>query len=636
MCGIVGLIGNWAPELLGQLNQSLYHRGPDDGGEFCDRDAGVLLAMRRLSILDLEGGHQPMSNHDGSLWIVFNGEIYNTPELRARLEAKGYPFKTSHSDTECLLYLYAERGEAMLSELNGMFAFVIYDRERQRVFGARDRFGIKPLYYVQTGAGLALASELKTLLQVPGVQRQLNFQSFYHYLSLRYVPGDESIFSGVYRLPPAHRFIYDLPSKTIDIQRYWQPDFSQSEQHSVDEWSEIIRHELKLAVKRWMLSDVPVGCSVSGGIDSTAIVGLLAEAGYSLSTYSLGFQDNAESAWNELPLARQVADRWGTQHHELVLSPDDLLKDLVRMVWMLDEPYGGGLPSWYIFQFMSRDVKVGLTGTGGDELFGNYGKWCNYENSQTIAQKPLAQKLPYYLKQTTARLPEPLLGADRKRRWHEQYGSNFEMDAYPLYFRDTTKRRFLARTDGVVDTVDWLQALYHSVDAGSVRNGFASVDLQTQLPEEFLLMTDRFSMAHSLEARVPFLDSVFVERMLQIPAPIRTRPDNLKYLLKRAVAPVLPADLQTAPKRGFVIPDTLWLRGKLRPLVEKLLSPTRLARQGLFLPQVYPRFVQPHLDGKVDYTGQVWTLLMFQLWHVVFIEQESVEQPTFTWGDLLQ
>ncbi|MGK7873246.1 MAG: asparagine synthase (glutamine-hydrolyzing) [Xenococcaceae cyanobacterium] len=641
MCGIVGLAGNWPPESLTRLNQSLYHRGPDDGGEYRDAQTGVALAMRRLSIIDLVGGHQPMSNEDGSVWIVFNGEIYNAPELRPELVTKGYRFQTSHSDTECLLHLYEEKGEGMLAQLNGMFAFVIYDRNRQRLFGARDRFGIKPLYYTQQSGRFALASELKTLLLLPSVKRNPNLQSLYHYLSLRYVPGPGSIFDGIQRLPPAHYFTYDLEQLSLTITRYWQPDPTRTEQHTVEEWSEIICDELRAAVRRWVLSDVPVGCSLSGGIDSTAIVGLLSEmGGTQIRTYSLGFQGSDEAEWDELHLARQVAKRWGTDHHELYLSPDELLEDLIQMVWYLDEPYGGGLPSWYVFQFMSQDVKVGLTGTGGDELFGGYGKWRRYEQSlPNYRPTGLKHKVRYDLKQLAAKLPEYLIGTKRKQYLVEQFRTfpfTRPLDSYLLYLDDVTKREevLAVAADDIVDTVDWLQHLYEASGAREMRNGVAYVDMQTQLPEEFLLMTDRFSMAHSLEARVPFLDHIFVERVLSIPPEVRTHPDDLKYLLKKAVGHVLPEKLLKARKRGFLIPDTLWLRGKLRPLVERLLAPERIAQQGLLRPEVYTCFVGPHLDGLADFTAQVWTLLMFQLWHIVFIEQSAVEPPTFSWRNL--
>lgn len=641
MCGIVGVVGNWPPELLTRLNQTLHHRGPDDAGEYRDADTGVALAMRRLSILDLEGGHQPMCNEDGSVWIVFNGEIYNSPELRAELVMRGHRFQTFRSDTECLLHLYEEKREEMLADLNGMFAFVIYDRHQRLLFGARDRFGIKPFYYTQLPGRFALASELKTLLMLPSVGRDLNVRSLYHYLSLRYVPGAESIFCDIWRLPPAHYFTYNLDRQSLVVARYWRPDPTRIEQHPEEEWIEIIRDELRAAVRRWVLSDVPVGCSLSGGIDSTAIVGLLGETGYpKIRTYSLGFQESGEAEWDELSMARQVAEKWGADHQELYLTPEELLEDLIAMVWHLDEPYGGGLPSWYVFQFMSQDVKVGLAGIGGDELFGGYGKWRPYEESRApyrLGLLGLGYRALSSVKGLAAKLPEQAIGIERKWRLRKQ-AQDFArpFDSYMLYLDDLTKRECVVAfaLDGVIDTAAWLQQLFEESGAPEMRNGIAYVDLQTQLPEEFLLMTDRFSMAHSLEVRVPFLDHIFVERVLSIPPEVRTRPDDLKYLLKKAVAHVLPPELLGARKRGFVIPDRLWLRGRLRPLVERLLAPDRLTRQGLLRPDVYHLFVRPHLDGRADFTGQVWTLLMFQLWHVVFIEERATEQPVFSWRDL--
>jgi asparagine synthase (glutamine-hydrolysing) len=636
MCGIVGLLGPWPEDLLSSLNRTLRHRGPDDSGEFRDRPGEVALAMNRLSILDLERGQQPMSSPDGALVIVHNGEIYNSPELRARLEARGYRFQSSNSDTECLLHLYAEKGEAMLADLNGMFAFILYDRPRRRIFAARDRFGIKPLYYSRPAGRLALASELKTLLGLPTARRELDRESLYHYLSLRYVPGPRSIFQDIWKLPAAHYLVYDLAEGSLQVSRYWRADPNRRESHRVEEWAEIIRAELKAAVRRWVLSDVPVACSLSGGLDSTALVGLLAESGYPrIRTYSLGFRSAAERAWDELDRARRLAERWGTDHHELSLGAEELLHDLVRMVWHLDEPYGGGLPSWYVFRFMSRDVKVGLTGTGGDELFGNYGKWKRYEESLPGHRPTVARRA----RRLAGRLPARLLGRARKLRWSQPAEAFARpMDAYSLYLDDAVKRgRVVAfASNGIPHTSDWLQRLYDETGAEDARSGFSCVDLETQLPEEFLLMTDRFSMAHSLEARVPFLDPVFVERVLGIPPEIRTRAQDLKYLLKKAVGHLLPPELLRAPKRGFVIPDTLWLRGKLRPLVERLLAPERLERQGLLRSEVYSLFVQPHLEGRADFTGQVWTLLMFQLWHVVFVERRSIETPTFSWADLAQ
>jgi len=638
MCGIAGLTGPDSAQRVGPMMAAQTHRGPDDEGMFVDERAGLALGMRRLSILDLEGGHQPMSNEDDSVWVVFNGEIYNSPELRVRLAERGHRFRTPRSDTECLLHLYEDKQEAMLDDLNGMFAFVIYDRDRRRLFGARDRFGIKPLYYAQAGGHFAFASELKALLTLPAISRELDLQSLYHYLSLRYVPGPGSIFCGISKLSAAHYFTYDLERQSLKMVRYWRPDPTRTERHTEGEWCEIIRDGLRAAVRRWVLSDVPVGCSLSGGIDSTSIVGLLAETGYPrIRTYSLGFRGQDEAGWDELHLARQVAQRWETEHHELYVTPDDLLQDLIPMVWHLDEPYGGGLPSWYVFQFMSQDVKVGLTGTGGDELFGGYGKWQRYEESLRAWPSDPAGKLTACAKRVAARLPGGVIGHSRKQALSERFRTFARpFDSYPLYFEDAIKRECLVAFDhrGIPNTADWLQGLYDESSGNGMRDGVACVDMQTQLPEEFLLMTDRFSMAHSLEARVPFLDHVFAERVLSIPSDVRTQRGDLKYLFKKAVAHLLPDELLRAPKKGFVVPDTLWLRQRLRPVVERLLAPERLARQGVLRPEVYSRFVRPHLEGRADLTGQVWTLLMFEIWHLVFVERSAVERPTFSLHDL--
>jgi len=654
MCGILGFTGSDQEEqLLLKMTSLLAHRGPDDFGTFMDRDAGVALAMRRLSIIDLHSGHQPMSNEDETIWIVFNGEIYNSPELRSWLEARGHRFATRNSDTEVLIHLYEEKGREMLHELNGMFAFVIYDQRRRELFAARDRMGIKPLYYWQGVGQFAFSSELKSLLVLPFIERQVDQQSLFHYMTLLYVPGDASIIKGVRRLSPGCSFIYDLERQQLELQQYWQPRFDKTETRSEGDWAEILRRELRAAVKRWTLSDVPIACSLSGGIDSSAIVGLLAELEYpAIKTYSLGFAGIDEQEWSELDRARQVAEMWGTEHHEIILEPSDLLNDLVSMVWHLDEPYGGGLPSWYVFREMGRDVKVGLTGTGGDELFGNYGKFKAYESDELLRagfalrkwNRPIANILASIVN-PIARVtswkngPNQRAGLGRrfsnlhdvlKQPFGSYYYANF------LYLSDDRKRADVLQVQNsdLQNTASYLQGLYDCIRAPDPRNGLAAVDFRTQLAEEFLFMTDRFSMAHSLEARVPLLDHVLVETVFRIPSDVRTKKGDLKYLFKRAVADLLPQELLTAPKKGFVIPVELWLRNELAPLTERLLDPARLRRQGFFQPEFYERFVRPHLSGQAVFTWQVWAALMFQLWHVVFIEQGQHESPAYKWEDI--
>jgi asparagine synthase (glutamine-hydrolysing) len=645
MCGIVGIAGAQGPQWLTAMNAALRHRGPDDQGEYRDEEAQAALAMHRLSILDLAGGRQPMQNEEGSLWIVHNGEIYNSPDLRRGLEARGHRFATTNADTEVLLRLYEEKQEKMLGDLNGMFAFVIYDRARGVLFGARDRIGIKPLYYARRPPLFAFGSELKCFLRLPWVSRDIDLESLYHYMSLRFIPGTASILQGIHRVPPGHWFRYSVRTHDLEIRPYWRPRFSPQKELNQAEWRAVIRKKLREAVRRWILSDVPVGVSLSGGLDSSTIVGLLGELGVSpIRTYTLGFTGPEEEDWNELPLARRVAERWGTEHHEMILEPDGLLRDLLRMVWYLDEPYGGGLPSWYVFRFMREHVKVALTGTGGDELFGDYGRFARFE---TVTGNGLSGMSPWWasawqpIGALLNRVPDAWLDPRRKQEWihlPDVRREPFRWTYFNRYFYlpDVTKRAslFVANTKAIPDTSDVLHEYHKASGAAGPRDAIGYVGFATQLPEEFLLMTDRFSMAHGLEARVPFLDHEFVELVHQIPAGIRTRPENLKYLLKAAVGDLLPPDLLNACKRGFVIPTAQWLRGKLRPLAERLLGSDRLRSQGIFRPEFFPRYVVPHLEGRVDHHAEIWTALMFQLWHLIFIEEGLKDAPTSSWQDL--
>jgi asparagine synthase (glutamine-hydrolysing) len=577
MCGIAGVVGSWDDALLEKLGAAQRHRGPDGGGAVTDGD--VALVARRLAILDLERGEQPMTSPSGRCTIVFNGEIYNAPELRARLERAGRRFATDHSDTEVVLALYEERGSDFLHELNGMFALAILDRERRELLLARDRLGIKPLYYSERP--FAFASELKALLHVPGIERELDRESLFHYLSLRFVPGERSIFAGVRRLPPGHLLRYDLETRSVQVARWWRLRFGRDGDPAA------LPDALRDAVVRWTLADVPVAVSLSGGLDSSAVAALLAESGHGrVRTYSLGFAGEDD----ELPLARALAERWGTEHHEAVVDADELLDDLLGMVWALDEPYGGGLPSWYVYRFMADEVKVGLTGTGGDELFGNYRRFVPFER---------------------ARLRR-LRGAD-VRRYH------FEPS---YYFTDDEKRAL--GIDGP-DTSALLQRVFGESGSDNARDSVLYLDATTQLPDEFLHVTDRFSMAWSLEARTPFLDHELVELVASIPPELRTGPDDPKRLLREAVADLLtPAHLE-APKRGFVFPLARWLRGPLRPLAERLLGAEHLRAQGIFRPDA--EFLQ--LDAE-----RLWPVLMFQLWHLLYVEEALSEPPTFTWRDL--
>jgi len=607
MCGIVGIIGAQEEEWIERMSDAIRHRGPDDSGVL--HDGNTTLAMRRLAIIDLTDGQQPMTTTDGRYSIVFNGEIFNASTLRFELEAAGVQFITDHSDTEVLLHMLVSQGRAALPRLNGMFAFAFWDHQKRTLLCARDRFGIKPFYFASKGRRFAFASELKCLLVLPWVDQDVDKRSLFHYMSLMYVPGRDTAVAGISRLQGGGWLNVTAINGVVDQGQWWVPQVGRSPPMPRAEALIQIRSALEDSIARWSTSDVPIACSLSGGLDSSAIVGLLASKGHHLRTYSVGFAGVGESAWNELPLARLVAKQWGTQHEEIVLNPESMLDDLLEMVWHLDEPYGGGLPSWSVFKEMASSAKVAMTGTGGDELFGNYGKWREIEGG-------------------CLRNLFGFKGSDFnqfQRHFFERY----------YYLSDKNKREFVfANSPKEFDTAEWLyQEFYSDHSPVTVRDKCAATDLATQLPEEFLMMTDRFSMAHSIEARTPFLDHSFAELVLSLPSDLRTKRGDLKGLLREAVADILPAQLLNAPKRGFVIPLTLWLRNKLRPMVELLLDPRRLAAQGLFRPEFNARYVQPHLAGTADNTNVVWAALMFQLWHIVFIEGKGV-RPSFNLKDL--
>lgn len=608
MCGIVGYTGANDPGLLKAMNFSQVYRGPDDEGYFADEANRINLAMRRLSIVDLEDGHQPMSNNDDSLWIVFNGEIFNTFDLRKELEKEGYSFRTNHSDTETLIYMYQHYGTGMLKYLNGMFAFVIYDKKNRKLFGARDHFGIKPLYYSLVREKFSFASELKSLLKLPWIGREINAQSVYHYFTFQAVPAPATIFEKVQKLPAGHYLEYYFEKNELKTDSYWKPRLSNMDVSELVEKNlpSVIREKFLQAVSRWSLSDVPIGCSLSGGVDSSAIVAAMAQTGNTpVRTYTVGYTDAPDI--DETKYAALVARKWNTEHHEIMVRPDDLLKELDRMTFHLDEPYAGGLPSWFVYKTMSKDVKVAMTGSGGDELFGNYGKWKFYENFRSHLYR-----IRRYI-------------ADGGRLSHLLRYPNGSHH-YP-YYNDGFKQRQLFNNEFIKNITPSAALLQLYWNGSSKRDAVAKVDLRLQLPEEFLLMTDRFSMAFSVEARTPFLDVEFAEFIYSIPSSIRTEIGSLKYLFINAIKDWLPPELLSAPKKGFVLPLDKWLRNELKDEVEALLDKKFLEHQGIFNPGIRKTIVEPFYKNLAhkNQDWRLWELLMFQKWYITFIS-EAVTQ----------
>lgn len=610
MCGIVGTAGKHSYKELRKMNDTQIHRGPDDSGEYIyqDTDYTLQLAMRRLAILDIHGGCQPMISEDGNFALVFNGEIFNSIQLREELNKKAkIEFKTTHSDTEVLLYSLITWGVDCLSKLNGMFSFAFWNRSRKELICAVDRFGIKPLYFEEQGNRLLFASEIKSLLLTKHEGFSLDTNSIFDFLSLRYVMSDNSIVDGIKRLLPGHLLKW-RPHATLSVEPWFKYSIGNCERFRTKGIQDEVLSRFKSAVEKWSISDVPIGCALSGGLDSSAIVGALCSAGKDVSTFSLGFADLQNNKIHELNLALKTAQNWGVEHHEILVNAQDLINDLLLMVWHLDEPYAGGLPSWWVFKEMHKEVKVAMTGVGGDELFGNYGKWWGFESKFSLRPR---------------KRPTSLV------EFEESYFDR------RLYFSDASKRRFLYNQQNYkFSTSEKMHNLMqHDSVGNSVRDRMTYLDLRTQLPFEFLLMTDRFSMAHSVEARTPFLDNEFSNFVLGINGRIRTRRRDLKYLLRESVSELLIPEVAAGGKKGFDLPIIEWINGPLRTHIRFFLSPKRISDQGIFKPCEVLDLIESHFQGRKNNSKQLWILFMFQLWYFVYIENKG-QRPTFTLRDI--
>jgi asparagine synthase (glutamine-hydrolysing) len=616
MCGICGLIcldgvSQADPVALAAMNGTLVHRGPDSDGIVVDGPAG--LAARRLSIIDLEGGDQPIANEDRSVHVVQNGEIYNYRQLRAELERRGHAFST-HGDTEVLVHLYEEKGTAFVEELRGMFAVALWDSRRRRLLLARDRFGIKPLYYRVAGGMLSFGSELKALMRQPGFSRDVDLDALEAFLAFNSIPAPLTIFTESRKLPAGHLLIAE--GGEVESRRYARPRPVQAPEVRDDSGKDLeaeLRHRLRDSVRAHLVSDVPVGVLLSGGIDSSALTALAAEeSSERVNTFSIGFE---ESSFDELEQARLVADRYGTDHHELVLRPD-AVELLPRLVEAFDEPFAdsSALPTYLVSQLAAGSVKVALSGEGGDELFGGYYTYVADVLAPRLgplapALAPIVRRLPsssakasfdYKAKRFVngARLP-PL---ERHHAWKEI----FSEDARAELLAGGGHRRS--------DPLDVYRERYRETDGAEPLARLQDVDLGIYLVDDLLVKTDRASMAHSLEARVPFCDQAVADLALALPRRHRVRGFAKKRLLRRAVAPLLPRSIIQGRKQGFSIPVAAWLRGELEPFAREVLSTETVARQGYFRPEAVTRLIDDHGARREDLSRQIWGLLAFTLW----------------------
>ena len=593
MCGIVGTVKYCDKEILHKMNEIQVHRGPDSEGVFWSEELIVGLAMRRLSIVDLENGTQPMYNENKRCALVFNGEIFNADILRKELLKKGHTFVTTSSDTEVLVHLYEEYGTDMLNYLNGMFAFAICDLDKKQVFVARDQMGIKPLHYIFDGSRLAFASEMKSLTGAGLSQEKIDQNALWQYLSFQCVPAPMTIYEDIRILPAAHYMLFDVEKAELKIEKYWDCIENRKKyEGSEEELSHFVRKQVEEAIERWTMSDVPLACSLSGGLDSTIIAAIVSQK-HELHTYSLGFEN--ENEFDERHLAKLVAQKCGTKHTEIILTPDELLKDIDKMIRSMDTPYGGGVPSWFVFREIAGNEKVAFNGTGGDELFGNYSKWLRYEH-------PLER-----YRQTRHFLHT---GENKAQFILHPNGS-----IYHKYMTEGMKNRVVNKVDhGIINTNAWLEKNWRECPSRSWRDRIPYVDFKIQLPEEFLMMLDRFSMCFSIEARVPFLDRELVENILGIPTHLRTQKYNAKYLLKESLGDILPETLLQRPKRGFVLPYKEWLKNDLKEMVIDYCTGNTIRQQNLFSPEIEYNLIAPFYRGNDELTPLVWEVLMFQRW----------------------
>jgi asparagine synthase (glutamine-hydrolysing) len=613
MCGICGFTGEGDRELLSRMTGRLSHRGPDDEGYYADGWAS--LGMRRLSIIDPETGGQPICNENRSVWTVFNGEIYNFPELRKKLESLGHALVTDHSDTEVIVHLYEEYGKDFPRHLNGMFAIALLDREARKLLLVRDRMGVKPLFYAEAGGGIVFASEIKALLTHPAVGKEPDLEAIYHYFSLKNVPAPLTAFAGIRSLLPGE--MLEVTGGDVRRSRWWTLRFEERE-----ETEEEIQHQLRSllddATRIRMISDVPFGAYLSGGVDSSTVVAFMTRhAGGPVKTFCLGYEDELEHKEADLRHARRVARAFGTEHHEYVMSSGELMEDIDEVVGAFDQPFSGVISTFFLSKLIARHVKVALSGDGADELFGSY-------LSHRIAA-PMRRLAGAGEKGGAGLLTETerkLLGsrdADLvEELFRQSKGEEASWRCLLHVFGDGAKESLLS--DGFraslngVSTCRLVEEHFRSLTAEDPLNRILEMEWNTQLPDQVLAFVDFLSMAHSVEVRSPFLDYRVVELAARVPGRLKIRDGNVKDVLKRAVAPVLPEGIVERPKEGFVMPIFHWMMESLSGFCTSVLAEERLRAHGLLRPEAVAEVLKGHRARKPGYAGRVWNLVMFQLW----------------------
>jgi len=632
MCGIAGFVEastvatpfglESSAALVRRMCDVIRHRGPDDEGTWVDE--GVALGMRRLSIIDLSTGHQPIHNEDRSVWIVFNGEIYNFRELRTELELAGHRFYTA-TDTEVIVHAYEQCGQGAIGRLRGMFGLAIWDARSRALLVARDRIGIKPMYYAQVSGRLYFGSELKSLLEAPDLPRDLDANALDHYLSFLYTPRDGSIFKSVRKLPPGHLLTWT--DGRMAVEQYWQLPVDETFRGSEEDAVQHLRGVLGDAVRSHLMSDVPLGAFLSGGIDSSLVVGLMSEFSSSrVKTFSIGFD---EPAFDELEHARRVAVHFGTDHHEFVVKPDGV-SILDKLVSHFDEPFAdsSAIPTWYVSEMARRHVTVVLSGDGGDELFGGYERYLPHPRVVAF-DRYSPRALLRVAGIAAARLPHGTRGKNFLRHVGRDDRGRY-LDAIRFFGADEKPALLTVDVQRAIDTLDPETLLARRFERFSQLpwpSQMMRFDAETYLPEDVLTKVDRMSMAHSIESRVPLLDNEVIDFASTLPASLKIKNGRRKHVLKEVAATLLPRDILNRKKQGFGVPLGTWFRGNLRELfADTLLSPSSLQR-GYFQPAFVRRIVDEHLAGTRDHTLRLWQLVVFEKWQQQYVNSFPLSSP---------
>ena len=625
MCGIAGIVSAEPGDRIDaatihRMCVAIIHRGPDDEGLFVKDGTG--LGMRRLSIIDVAGGHQPVFNEDRTVWVVFNGEIYNFPELRAGLLQRGHHFST-HTDTEVIVHLYEELGADCVNQLRGMFAFALYDERRRKLLMARDRLGKKPLHYARQGQRLLFGSEIKSILAVAPELACVDNEALLQYMYFGYVPDPLTAFTTIQKLPPGH--LLEFESGQIAARQYWDlPQYASHSPKSEEECLEEMEQRLAEAVRIRLISDVPLGALLSGGTDSSTVVALMARASSKpVKTFAIRFRDQD---FNEAPYARMVAEKFATDHHELTVDPD-ILQTVEKLTSSLEEPFGDSsmLPTYYVSQMARQHVTVALSGDGGDEIFAGYERYGIHLRRQVFG------RIPNWMRRVYRERLYPLLPGNLRGKkysyhvslpWRERYVD--AMALVPAFERDmpllSNEFRAVMRRCG-----DPAEVMYRYFDQAPARDPISKIlylDTKTYMVGDILTKVDRMSMATSLEVRVPILDHKFVEWATGLPLEWKIRGAKQKYILRKLAERLgVPREALYRPKQGFALPLVHWLKHELRELVMTVLLDSRTLQRGYFEPRAIRQILDEHFRGRRNHSGQIWRLLMFELWHRNYLER---------------